>query len=297
MNVMKKVLKTIGIAALVIVILSVALVAWLVITFLRDSKIQEEDQLLMVKSDEELLGEHIYIKRDGKGDVDVNYYFGDGESLPLVINLHGGAFIAGDADTLDTQSDRISKSWGVNVAAVNYSLLKNGIEREYVIEEITDTVRYFIENKDAYHVDPDNIFIMGYSAGGFYAAASTLELQRSGIAVKGQILCYAFINGVDEQFITLTEQERAAMSPALFVVAKGAPLGEGSLAYEKLLHEAGVLTDAVIYDGVKHGFIEENNPEYEKLHDKNKASKSEEAEKVAREAEDYIGNWIKTVSD
>lgn len=119
---MKKVLKIIGIAALVILILGIALVARLVITFLHDSKIQEQDQLLMVKSDEELLGEHIYIKRDGKGDVDVNYYFGDGESLPLVINLHGGAFIAGDADTLDTQSNRISKSWGVNVATVNYSL-------------------------------------------------------------------------------------------------------------------------------------------------------------------------------
>jgi len=43
---------------------------------------------------------------------------------------------------------------------------------------------------------------------------------------------------------------------------------------------------------VKHGFIEENNLEYDKLHDKNKSSKSEAAEKVAREAEDFIGIWI-----
>ena len=275
---MKKLLKIVGIIVLIIVILVIALAAYLIITFLRDSKIQEQDQLLMIKSDEELLGAHIYIKRDGKDDVDVNYYFSEGESLPLVINLHGGAFIAGDADTLDTQSDRISKSWGVNVATVNYSLLKGNMKKEYVIEEITDTVRYFIDNKDTYHVDPDNIFIMGYSAGGFYAAASTLELYQSNITIKGQILCYAFINGIDEKFAALPEQEKVNMTPALFVVAKGDPLGEGSLVYEKLLRDAGVLTDSIIYEGVMHGFIEENNPEYENLHAKNRTSKSDKTE-------------------
>ena len=85
------------------------------------------------------------------------------------------------------------------------------------------------------------------------------------------------------------------MTPALFVVAKGDPLGEGSLVYEKLLRDAGVLTDSIIYEGVMHGFIEENNPEYENLHAKNRTSKSDAAEKIAREAEDYIGNWINTI--
>ena len=76
---MKKLLKIVGIIVLIIVILVIALAAYLIITFLRDSKIQEQDQLLMIKSDEELLGAHIYIKRDGKDDVDVNYYFSEGE--------------------------------------------------------------------------------------------------------------------------------------------------------------------------------------------------------------------------
>ncbi len=289
---MKKVLKIIAIIALIVVVLIIAFVAYLVITFLHDNKIQEQDQLLMVKSDEELLGENIYIKRDDKGEIDLNFYAGEGDFLPLIINLHGGAFIAGDADTLDTQSERISKSWNVNVATVNYSLMKGNVTKEYVIEEITDTVRYFINNKETYHIDTENIFIMGYSAGGYYAAASTLELHRSGVRIKAQILCYAFISDIQDKFAALTEQEKTEMPTALFVVAKGDPIGEGSLAYEKLLREAGVSTDIVTYEGVKHGFIEENNPEYDKLHDKNKASKSETAEKIAREAEDYIGLWF-----
>ncbi|MBP3198400.1 MAG: alpha/beta hydrolase fold domain-containing protein [Butyrivibrio sp.] len=52
-------------------------------------------------------------------NVDLNLYLiNDGEMHPLVINIHGGAFIAGDADTLDTQSNRISKNWNVNVVTV-----------------------------------------------------------------------------------------------------------------------------------------------------------------------------------
>ena len=44
------------------------------------------------------------------------------------------------------------------------------------------------------------------------------------------------------------------------------------------------------YSGAMHGFIEENNPEYEKL--RSHASKSPEQEAMARDAENYIGNWI-----
>lgn len=44
------------------------------------------------------------------------------------------------------------------------------------------------------------------------------------------------------------------------------------------------------YDGAIHGFLEENNPEYEELHIK--GSKSPEQEEMAREAEDFIGTWL-----
>lgn len=46
-----------------------------------------------------------------------------------------------------------------------------------------------------------------------------------------------------------------------------------------------------MFKGAKHGFIEENNPEYEKLHFHD--SKSPDQEILARQAEDYIKNWLK----
>lgn len=43
------------------------------------------------------------------------------------------AFIAGDADALDTQSDRISKSFNMHIVSINYKLAKDGITKEYVL--------------------------------------------------------------------------------------------------------------------------------------------------------------------
>ncbi|KAF1682752.1 hypothetical protein [Veillonella sp. R32] len=79
------------------------------------------------------------------------------------------------------------------------------------------------------------------------------------------------------------------MSPSLFILADKAPISEDSLIYQKSLAANGVETIVKTYEGSKHGFIEENNPEYETL---KITSKSIEQEKMAREAEDYIGNWI-----
>ena len=291
---MKKLFKVLGIIIVVIVIGIILLI----IQFINDQKIQAIDQKAMVKTDEELIGEHLYIERENKEDVDINVYTANSEGkVPLVINIHGGAFIAGDADTLDTQSDRISKNWNVVVATVNYKLLSDKYDKQYAIDEIKDTVKYFIDNSDKYNVDTDNIFILGYSAGGFYAMASALQLHKENIRVKGQILCYAFLSDILDQYKKLGDEEKKTIADALFILAGDEPIGKGSLDYEKVLKENGVSTEVKIYDNVKHGFIEENNPEYEKLHDKNKTSKSKEAEVIAREAEDYMNAWIKKLVD
>ena len=287
---MKKVFKVAGIIIIVIVIG----IGLLIIQFVKDQKIQAIDQKAMIKTDEELIGEHLYIERENKEDIDVNIYITNSEEkAPLIINIHGGAFIAGDADTLDTESDRISKNWNVNVATVNYKLLSDKYDKQYAIDEIKDTVKYFIENSDKYHVDTDNIFILGYSAGGYYAMASTLQLHKENINVKGQILCYAFLSDILDQYKELSEEEKKTIADALFILAGDEPIGKGSLDYEKVLRENGVPTEVKVYDNVKHGFIEENNPEYEELHDKNKTSKSKEAEVIARESEDYMNTWVK----
>ncbi len=286
---MKKLLKILG----VILLLILVVIGGFLFKAARDIQIQEEDQKQMVKSDDELIGEHLFIDRDGLAPVDVNLYLQEtDEALPLVVNLHGGAFVAGDADALDTQSARISEEWHVHVVTVNYSLMKDDITVQYATDEIKDAIRYFMEHSEEYHVDPTQIYTLGYSAGGYHAMTAALQLHKEGITIKGQILCYAFISDILDQFDKLTETEKVSLPPALFILAGGDPISEGSLDYEKALSENGVNTEVKVYKNVKHGFIEENNPEYDALHKKNRTSKSPEAEAVAREAEEYIKEWI-----
>ena len=246
----------------------------------------------MVKSDEELLGKHFYMPREGKEEVDMNLYMlEDGEIHPLVINLHGGAFIAGDADTLDTQSKRISEEWNVHVVTVNYKLAKGDYDIPYGTQEVIDTVKFFINNAEEYHVDTDRIYILGYSAGGYHAMASALKLKTEGVQVAGQIVCYGFIKEVNDTYLAQDEMFKKGMYPSLFILADNDPISEGSLIYQTSLQENGNDTLVKKYEGSKHGFIEENNPEYEKL---KATSKSREQEKMARDAELFIGDWIRS---
>ena len=284
---MKNMLKILKWILIVIVLAAVVLV----IKVILDQKLQAEDQQNMIKSDEELIGEHFYLKRDGKEDVDLNLYLlKDGESHPLIINIHGGAFIAGDADTLDSQSDRISHDWNVNVVTVNYKLMKGDYTKQYAVDEIKDTVKYFIDHSNEYNIDVEHIYILGYSAGGYHAMASVLQLHQEGIDVKGQIICYGFLSDMMDQFNELSEEQKKTMPPALFILAGDEPIGKGSLEYEEALRNNGVSTEIKIYDEAMHGFIEENNSEYEKLH--SHASMSPEQETLARDAENHIKDWI-----
>lgn len=251
----------------------------------------EEDQSNMAKTAEERLGERFLVPRDGKDPVEVNLYIPEGEDdLPVVFNIHGGAFIAGDADTLDTQSDRISRSWDVIVVTINYRLMTDETPIEYGAEEVIDVIRYFKEHAEEYHADPERFCVMGYSAGSCHTAAAVLALKAEDVDVAAQVLCYAYIGDMVDRCNALSLEQRATMAPALFVLADNDSFSEESLAYQEVLEANGVSAQVKQYDGAIHGFLEENNPEYEELHIK--GSKSPEQEEMAREAEDFIGTWL-----
>lgn len=245
----------------------------------------------MIKKDE-LLGIRFEVPRKDKKPVQVNLYIPKdiAEKTPVIFNIHGGAFIAGNADTLDSQSDRLSRELKAAIVNINYTLAKDGYDKEYGSNEVKDTIIYFKEHADEYHIDTDKFFVLGYSAGGYHAMNAIVALKKDNIDVRGQILCYAFIGNIIQKYDSLTQEQKKSIAPALFILADHDPISNGSLKYEMILKENGVSATDKKFDTSKHGFVEENNPEYENL--KNIISKSPEQEKLAREAEKYIQNWF-----
>lgn len=190
----------------------------------------------LVKNDMDLIGERIEIPRDGKASIQANLCLPDdseGERLPVVFNIHGGGFVGGDADALDTQSDRIANEWNVVVVSINYTTA-DVKSISYGSKEIRDAVLYFAKNAETYGVDPTKFTLMGYSAGAYYAADSTRLLQKEGFKMASLVLCYPWTTGLK------ADQLAKDFPPTLFVLAGRDPISQKAKSYVKAMESAGL---------------------------------------------------------
>jgi len=94
---------------------------------------------------------------------------------PLLVFIHGGAFIFGDKENQMQHSltDYLVKR-GYTVASINYrmgSLVTEAIDRT-IYRNVQDTraaLRYLVHNKEKYSIDDKQIYLAGSSAGGIIA--------------------------------------------------------------------------------------------------------------------------------
>lgn len=258
--------------------------------FLNEYRAENEKQRTkLVKNDSELIGERIEIPRDGKNSVKANLYMPDtigNERFPVVFNIHGGGFVGGDADVLDTQSDRIANEWNVVVVTINYT--KADVKPiSYGCEEIKDVVLYFADQAETYGIDPSKFTLIGYSAGAYYAAESTRMLQQSDFDMASLVLCYPWTTGLNANKL------KKDFPPTLFVLSGQDPISQKAKTYIKDMESAGLEPDVIEYENAVHSFIESNNPEgmVENSDDMSDVINSEQ-ESLAREAETAISEWI-----
>lgn len=249
----------------------------------------EKQRTKLVKNDSELIGERIEIPRDGKDSVKVNLYVPDtigDERLPVVFNIHGGGFVGGDADVLDTQSDRIANEWNVVVVTINYT--KADVKPiSYGCEEIKDVVLYFADQAEAYGIDPSKFTLIGYSAGAYYAADSTRMLQQSDFDMASLVLCYPWTTGLNANKL------KKDFPPTLFVLSGQDPISQKAKKYVKDMESAGLEPGVIEYENAVHSFIESNNPEGMVENSVNMSDViNSEQESLAREAEAAISEWI-----
>lgn len=243
-----------------------------------------------IKSDSELIGDRIEIQRDGKASIKANLYvpetIGD-EPRPVVFNIHGGGFVGGDADVLDTQSDRIANEWNVVVVTINYT--KADVKPiSYGSGEIRDAVLYFADNAEIYGADPSKFTLMGYSAGAYYAADSARLLHKADFDVASLVLCYPWTTGLD------ADKLGDDFPPTLFILSGQDPISQKSKTYVKAMESAGLKPEVIEYENAVHSFIESNNPEgmIDGSVDMSDVINSEQ-EALAREAEAAISEWIR----
>jgi acetyl esterase/lipase len=90
----------------------------------------------------------------------------DGNNLPLIIRIHGGAWLGGSKEMVGVQ-DLVRQ--GYAVARINYRLIQHAIYPAQ-IEDCKAAVRFLRANAQKYNLDPNRFAVWGESAGGHLSA-------------------------------------------------------------------------------------------------------------------------------
>ena len=109
--------------------------------------------------------------------LDVYVPKGTEEKLPVIISIHGGGWVYGDKELYQYYCMSLAER-GFAVVNFTYRLAP---ENKYpaALEDCFAVFKWVRENHDKYYLDPDNVFVLGDSAGGQLALQSLTILTNS----------------------------------------------------------------------------------------------------------------------
>ena len=110
------------------------------------------------------------IAEGGTKDLKINIWKGKGQGAqPVVLFVHGGAWVSGDNNLDAAGSQQIKaimelRDKGITIAAATYRFSNEAIFPAQ-IHDVKAAIRYLKANADKYGIDPKRIMTMGESAG------------------------------------------------------------------------------------------------------------------------------------
>jgi acetyl esterase len=214
------------------------------------------------------------------------------ETLPVILYMHGGGWVLGNADTHDRLVRELAVGTGAAVAFVDYD---RSPEARYpvAIEQGYATARWIAREGAANQLDPDRVAVAGDSVGGGMTAALALMANERGdvrfvqqsmyypvtdaamdtgsykqfaegyfLAAKGMAWFWdAYLPEVgrrSEPFaspLRASDEQLAGLPPAFVIVDEADVLRDEGEAYAARLRAAGVAVTTVRYDGITHDFM------------------------------------------
>lgn len=156
----------------------------------------------------------------------------EGENLPLIIRIHGGAWLSGSKEG-EWPNDYLR--YGYAVARINYRLSQHAIFPAQ-IEDCKAAVRYLRANAQKYNLDPNRFGVWGASAGGHLVAllGTTGDINEfdvgENLSVSSRVQAVADYYGptdflqIDEHRLPNSTARNAADSPESKLI--GGPIQE-----------------------------------------------------------------------
>jgi acetyl esterase/lipase len=213
-------------------------------------------------------------------------------TLPVILYMHGGGWVLGNAGTHDRLVRELAVGTGAAVAFVEYD---RSPEAQYpvALEQGYATARWIVREGAANQLDRNRIAVAGDSVGGNMTAALTLMAKERGdVRFVHQSMYYpvtdaAMDTGSYEQFaegyfltakmmawfwdayepdperrleplaspIRASDEQLGGLPPAFVIVGEADVLRDEGEAYAARLRAAGTEVTTVRYDGITHDFL------------------------------------------
>jgi len=212
--------------------------------------------------------------------------------LPVILYMHGGGWVLGNAHTHDRLVRELAVGTGAAVVFVEYDRSPEA-RFPVAIEQGYATAQWVMREGAANALDPDRMAVAGDSVGGNMTAALTLMAEgRGDVRFIHQSMYYPVTDAAMdtpsyEQFaegyyltakamawfwdcycpdlehrasayaspLRAADQQRAGLPPALVIVDEADVLRDEGEAYAARLRGAGVDVTTVRYDGTTHDFM------------------------------------------
>jgi acetyl esterase len=213
-------------------------------------------------------------------------------TLPVILYMHGGGWVLGNAGTHDRLVRELAVGTGAAVAFVEYD---RSPEAQYpvALEQGYATARWIVREGAANQLDRNRIAVAGDSVGGNMTAALTLMAKERGdVRFVHQSMYYpvtdaAMDTGSYEQFaegyfltakmmawfwdayepdpgrrleplaspIRASDEQLGGLPPAFVIVGEADVLRDEGEAYAARLRAAGTEVTTIRYDGITHDFM------------------------------------------
>jgi acetyl esterase/lipase len=212
--------------------------------------------------------------------------------LPVVLYVHGGGWILGNAATHDRLTRELAAGASAALAFVEYDRSPEAAF-PVAIEQAYAAAQWIVANAEAENLDASRLAVVGDSVGGCMATAVALLAQRRGdVTVIHQSLYYPVTDGAqdtdsyrefaDGPFLTAksmawfwdaytpdpsvradpiasplraSDEELAGLPETFIVVDENDVLRDEGEAYARRLTQLGVRTTCVRYNGILHDFM------------------------------------------
>jgi acetyl esterase/lipase len=134
----------------------------------------------------------------------------DGKPYPVIMEIHGGGFSAGDKKYRRCLSGWFAQNTGAFVVNVNYGLGSKSVAPEPT-RHLVAAFNWIIANAEKYNLDTDKIVITGDSAGAYYAAMLSAvqdneKLQEIYGKMNGRIAAGVYNCGIYDVQIALKQK-------------------------------------------------------------------------------------------